>query len=367
MTKKRKIWIKEYEGIISFSSVMSLLKKSVVVKKYTEVKYVSLNDIIICSIKDNDYDLVGKNVIYFENMVQEIDEILSKYYLSNYNLCYLESAINFAKNNCIKTIFTGSSYALFGIVEEKDSQFINCSLSSQDLYYSSLIIKKICDVNINIKNVALISPYYYFYTDLSKTKNTMEIERVSDIYYQLFRDMHNAKIIPQSTNFSVESDLFNFEKLFKKYAHHKYNRNYFTHPLSRTLIGEFDKRYWTGLSDDERDKVAFDRAELHNKNIKHIHTLLENTEIFFDLLNYLKSRNINVYIVVPPFTKYYRKYMNVEFKRISYEIWNSVDNMINIVDLYDSSMFSDDDFVDSEHLNDTGATKFTSILKNIIR
>lgn len=84
-------------------------------------------------------------------------------------------------------------------------------------------------------------------------------------------------------------------------------------------------------------------------------------------MNFCKNRNINLLLVITPQTPYYRNYLSQEFKSTFYDVLNGVDEIVHLLDLSDDSSFKDDDFVDTDHLDDRGARKLTSIILNVLQ
>ena len=103
--------------------------------------------------------------------------------------------------------------------------FKNLALQSQDIYYVYLITREVIKRNSKIEVVTIGCGYYYFYSDLSKIRNTSELRRVYDVYQPIFGDVHNAKEITETVverNDSVwntESILSFFEKDFNDTDH----------------------------------------------------------------------------------------------------------------------------------------------------
>ena len=84
------------------------------------------------------------------------------------------------------------------------------------MYYSYKSIREVCDKNDNIENIVLVTAYYYFYSDLSLTKDLGELSRVSRVYYPLFNDLHNAILVPPCSSFFPISNILDIEKLIDK-------------------------------------------------------------------------------------------------------------------------------------------------------
>jgi len=76
--------------------------------------------------------------------------------------------------------------------------------------------------------------------------------------------------------------------------------------------------------------------------------------------------NRKLYVVMPPCRKDY-----VDLLPSKYELYNSIYKMnemnFEILDFYDSELFTIEDFRDTDHLNNRGAEKLTSELMKIIK
>lgn len=67
-------------------------------------------------------------------------------------------------------------------------------------------------------------------------------------------------------------------------------------------------------------------------------------------------------IVVAPASKYYVKHIAPQFKEIFYEVVNSIDSSLKILDYSNGESFLDEDFNDMDHLSDSGAIKLTNAI-----
>lgn len=83
----------------------------------------------------------------------------------------------------------------------------------------------------------------------------------------------------------------------------------------------------------------------------------EMNEYLIKIIELAKEKNINLYIVIPPYTNTYKKFVNKNVfdsvKKISNE------KEISLFSFYEDSDFNDNDFSDSDHLNIDGAIKLT--------
>ena len=83
------------------------------------------------------------------------------------------------------------------------------------------------------------------------------------------------------------------------------------------------------------------------------------------LINLLKEKNINLYIIIPPFTDLYKKYIdeNLVFTEVKNICKN---NNISLLSFYNDKDFNNDDFCNCDHLNVLGAIKLTKKINDIL-
>lgn len=79
-------------------------------------------------------------------------------------------------------------------------------------------------------------------------------------------------------------------------------------------------------------------------------------------MQWADENGITVFVVVAPATEQYRKTFDIKFKDYFIDVLDSVEQPVHLLDLFDSELFVDEDFLDSDHLNDSGAEKLTKIL-----
>ncbi|MFT8351709.1 hypothetical protein [Clostridium saccharoperbutylacetonicum] len=110
------------------------------------------------------------------------------------------------------------------------------------------------------------------------------------------------------------------------------------------------------------------KLAMMDSNKNYPDTVSENKKILFNYIKFLNDRNIKVYIVVFPVTKYYSRYFCAILKEEFYNIMEELNKKCEFtcIDYFDSNEFSDEEFSDSSHLNICGAKKFTKILNEII-
>lgn len=333
--------------------------------------------------QDNDFPY-EKNKIVLDNgyhqQVIDWDSLIIYFYKKaalcynqNYDFYYLKNAVSDACRSCYDLLCSGSSYMRFGIEEKMlERKGKNISLASQDIYYACKISKIVIDANPNIRDVLIGGSYYSFFSDLSRTKAIGEIMRISNVYYPLINDMHNAIILPDATPFPQKtSEIFNTPLIIDECVKNLYLKNngeYFTEDRNR-----FSQRMyyggdmpWAAASNKTKIAYANERAAQHNESLQYQETYQENVHILNEFLQYAHHKRITVWLLAFPMTEAYRCAFNPKFKEYYYQALESLNYEIQHIDFNDADVFSDSDFNDMDHLNDTGAAKATSILNSIL-
>lgn len=310
---------------------------------------------------------------YFINVVKGSYE----YLYPNYDYCYLDAMHYKNRQQGADVMVVGSSHAMNGIVETVlgagDKDIINYSISSQDLYYDYLHIEKAiregkkhyetCIVNIG---------YYMLYQDVSLSRNIEEM--IPRVYYPLFQDKHNyggdlkVDMMEQvSIIENVDAQLLLYQDWARKFLSDQ--GTYYGGAVTRkdkNILG-LKKVNWYEMTENEKEEYAKGRAGGHNKQRKHIVTYEESKQMIMKIAKLLYENQIRCVFLICPFTQYYNQYISAEFKL---EIFQILDELEYPVELYDinemSDVFSDEDFLDSDHLSDTGAEKLSLLLREII-
>ncbi len=369
------IWVKEYKELLTIDALSLWIRDGLLIKQFVNFKDIGTEDVLIVSKSDLDiqHDIIYKyNVLIYEGVLNDIANNIIEEIKYNYDYYYLKNAIDYAKNEYVDTIITGSSYGLFGIDSNMLKREVNLSLASQDIYYSIKGIHKVLESNKNIRNIVICCGYYYFYSDLSRARNEFEIARVAKVYNKLYGDMHNASVLPPVKNILFESRIFDIKKATELLSIDMYENGYFSIDRPRKLFAtkewEDKIKEWSMLSEDEKDSAGKSRAMLHNKALNREASLGENIELINNLSIFCNNNGINLSFVVTPVSKYYKKYLDMRYEESFFSILNEIKGTINLLDLADCcDIFLDDiHFNDTDHLNDTGATKFTQIILDML-
>lgn len=364
------IYVKECAAF-SLKDIKLWIKNEIDVKVFKSITEVTSEDFIIVSIDDKEMNLTEKNIIIYEIFFKKISCNIMQEFDYNHDYYYLKNALLYAEKPNITSLISGSSYGVFGIDMTLIKAAVNLSSISQDLYYSQILLKLICEKNTNIKNIVLCVGYYYFFSDLSKTQNPDELSRISKVYKPLLNDIHNCILLPPSLTKLYESNIIDVRSVLDVYARDEYLKGFFHKKRPRKYFAskewEDKTKDWIDLNEDEKMKAGERRATLHNKSIKRESSLKENVRLFNDFVDFCTNNKINLLLVVTPFTTYYRKFLDPTFKTEFYHVINEVAGTIHLLDLSDNKMFADSDFNDTDHLNDFGAKKLTLAIVDTLK
>lgn len=367
------VWVKEIPEVLTISMVKKWVKEAVNLKLFSYDVNIDCMDVLIISKQEKNENLPLCNMVIYEEILQEISLNILQEYKNNYDFYYLQHALLEAKQKSIETIITGSSYGRLGVLDQMlySQNAVNLSLSSQDLYYSIRGGYEVYNINKNIKNIVICCSYYYFFSDLSKSKNSNVIKLISKIYMPLFQDMHNCVLMPRKENILFESEIFDISNIMQCYAMVEYQKGYFnenkTRRTSATKTWREKNKDWLDLTEQEKFEVGKERAEIHNRNIKREASFVENVRLFQQFVMFCNKKHINLTIVAVPISRYYRTYIDENLKKIFYNVLNNCDGEVHLLDLSDDLLFEDIDFNDADHLSDFGAYKMTEIIFGFLK
>lgn len=379
-----------FYGIDKYNLINTCLKErcTIIKDKYEIIRVInelSENDINILIISeetvDNNIEITKhfNNIVYYDKAMNYLFDISDKIYYGNYDYNYLVKSIEKSYNKDIKTIIVGNSYPLNGIDQIKmNSSSINIALSGQDLYYSCKLAENTIKNNTNIKNCIIGAGYFLFNHDLSRSKNEDEINKIRNVYYPILNDKHNLEDIEcverLELNKVVDNNLirylFNLEFLDKYFKSLVYieNNSYYNKRFSREITSILHRVKLSCISSDEKYEIGKNRAEQHNKLLKYNETYKEYRDIFYKFIEFLKSKNIKIIIIVFPTTKYYSEFLDEGYKKEFYNVINNIKDKsdIELIDFSEENIFNEEDFSDVDHLNEKGAVKVTNELNRRI-
>lgn len=299
------------------------------------------------------------------------------YLWNNYDYCFLKAMHEKNRRTGCKTIIAGSSHAMNGIVEkEMQEETINFSISSQDLYFDFLNVKRAMEEGKKrIENCVINVGYYMFYQDLSLSKTMGHL--MTSVYGPLFGDTHNY--VMETTKlpgggYGENGGMHPAD--WKQQLCEEFAGAYFKREDS--YYGELKAReqnnlllakgiVWSNLTEEEKDVYAVRRTADHNRLKRHIVSREENGKIVEEMVKYLHGKGIKPVFVIFPFTKYYNKYIDADYKKDIFSLLDSLSLEVEFLDMNDySDLFGDDDFLDTDHLNLNGAVKASRLLNEFM-
>lgn len=307
------------------------------------------------------------NVAAFRDEYKPLAEILDEYY----SYCYLESIHHFYKENHLpNVIITGLSYGLDGInTSQLDFLAYNFSLHSQDLYYDVKNVERALEHNASkVTDCIFTFGYYSLFYDLSKTGTKSNCLYV---YYPLFHDMHNCELeIPKEVKDNVD-EAVKIPKLVTLY--HDFfestGRSYYgpSYHKADTVPDITKKGGWQNLTEEEKIKNAEFLTFHHNRHINYTWTYEENLQLLRKTFERLDDNGTRIHVMVMPFSSYYNERINPKYKENIFSTMDQMEQKINFIDFNDYNLFDEEDFLNPDHLNETGARKLTSIVNEILK
>lgn len=311
---------------------------------------------------------------YFE----ELKQLALTYLTHNYDYCYLDAMHEKNRRTGADTIMAGSSHAMNGISEKCfDREIINFSVSSQDIYFDFLHIKKACQEGRKvIKNCMINIGYNMLFQDLSLSKNSNYLVRT--VYEPLFHDAHFMQI--ESPYHPLQEAIELGRGVFSAELVELFSREWIRNVLMEqgSYYGELIGReknnivslkgiVWEQLADAEKEAYAGKRAADHNRLYAHKESRTENGRLLEEMTSYLAERDIRTVFVIFPFTGWYNQYINPAYREDIYSALDGLRTPVEFLDMNELDCFYDGDFLDTDHLNDKGAEKASKVLNEFLR
>lgn len=348
----------------------------------TDIGMYQIN-VLIISEETINYKSVLKNcyddIILYDKTMNYIFNVCENIYYNNYDYYYLLESLEKAKIKDIESIVVGNSYPLTGIdVNLLEQKAVSLALSSQDLYYSYKLAKMAISNNDNIKRCILGTGYYLVNHDLSKSENQDSILRVKNVYYPILKDKHNSQQVDSIEILTIKKVLkndvmdyiFNLDFLDKYFKNliFRDNNGYFNINLPREKHNMLGDLKLSTISESDKFRLGELRANQHNKLCKYTKTTDEYNYVLNEFIDFLIDNDVEPIIVVFPSTKYYSKFLNIEYKKEFYRITDKIKERqnIKIIDFSKQDIFLEEDFIDLDHMSRIGAIKITKKLNEIL-
>lgn len=274
-------------------------------------------------------------------------ELLFKDYSTNIDQLFLKMKIN---SGSTTLLLTGNSH--IGVLGEMcifdSDKSLNLAIGGQDIFHQYLIIRKAVQVMPKLKTVVAGIDYDLLGYDFI-ISDQMYIDRQ---YYEYTDTLYENSILNRLTamsSFFRSNRDISYLFLEKKKA--KTYENFI--PLITGKITDEDckKRAL------EHTRIKFDKKLIPS-----------NISILKSMLSICKKNDVCLILLVTPKRNcYYQNSFQPNIKLVKKCLGDFVKlNRSKMIDLYENDIFSDDDFVDSDHLNSKGCLKLTTFMSSNI-
>ena len=291
-----------------------------------------------------------------------------------YSYYYLKNRLRSAGKSECQVWILGSSYAAQGVFDAGEPQMVNLSAPSQDLFCDrglvALLLAERPEKNLGNRVCILILGYYALYDDMSRAG-----EKVSALMRTTYAPLIGSAHYCEGENFDIRES---FRERYPQMDEGKIEEceewidcffdenDYFNAVYTREGNDPDYQGHWALLESGEKERIGRLRAERHNRLIRHREIYEENCEILQDMLKKVYGAGIPIYIVIPPFTPYYRENLDSRYQTELLEALDQMPVPVEYYDLNETELFKEEDFFDSDHLNDLGARKLTMLIKQMI-
>lgn len=252
----------------------------------------------------------------------------------------------------IEVLLFGDSHCMYGLnpVYFKANTF-NISNVSQTIFFDKLLFDQYINRFPKLKQVVFCIEY----TNLSQADDTQD-DVFRKYYYAHFMRLHVPTISrfdPGACSIALGQDFSITKRLLKKYI--KTGKLYQCNTNGWGNDYKKENRIAPELVAEHRAFIQEDRSLDFARNIQRVQQMID----------YCKKNNIRVLIVSMPQTKIFESYLNPnKLKKIVHSCKEFERNNQNVsyLNLFSDSRFTDEDFYDADHLNDSGAAKCSKIV-----
>jgi hypothetical protein len=252
----------------------------------------------------------------------------------------------------IEVLLFGDSHCMYGLnpLYFKANTF-NISNVSQTIFFDKLLFDQYIDQLPKLKQVVFCIEY----TNLSQADDTQD-DVFRKYYYSHFMRLKVPTISrfdPGAYSITLAQDFSMTNRLLKKYI--KTGKLYQCHTNG-----------W-GYDYKKENRIAPELVAEHRAFIQEDGSLdfVRNSQRIRQMIDCCKKRNIGVLIVSMPQTRVFENYLNPEkLKKIvhSCEEFERQNENVSYLNLFADIRFTNEDFYDADHLNDSGAVKCSKIV-----
>lgn len=303
---------------------------------------------------------------------QMISQLATQFFIRNYDYLWLKTMLDQAASTEAfgSTLITGSSHALNGIKESCWDNAFNCSMHSQDIYYDFQCARWVLE-RVGAGRFArcfIVMGYYIAYQDLSLSKVSRDTV-IANIYYPIFGDAHNWESPSHRDLWDGFGDIPEpIKAICERVSAQKLLEygTYYSEIRPRGTLFDLKGRTWAQVTRAERLAMGQARAAAHNRTFQHKESFEENKRVFKEFVHFLYAHDVRPIVVITPFSTEYNRYILPEMKAGMLGLLDSVPEDIHYVDFNQTEgLFGSTDFMDTDHLNASGAEKVSSILSEM--
>lgn len=259
---------------------------------------------------------------------------------------------NLAKSTQILII--GNSHSYRGVNPKYFNQVtFNASHVSQSINFNHHILEKKLNHLSNVTHIIMPISYSSLYAKLNNERNGWRIKNYI-IYYNIITLPFN---LSNCFEFSTGKISKNIIRLIKYYKNKKSDlsclENGFTAKEKKTTPNFIEDGEKAAKRHTYKDKKHLEENLVHLESIK----------------NLCKEQNIKLLLFIPPAWETYRGHIDKAQMQetITYcELFSKKNENVLFLNLFDNPNFKKMDFSDSDHLNNSGAQKLSTILNNTI-
>ena len=315
-------------------------------------------------------------VVSYNKVASILFEMSKSLYNRDYDYNFLKNKIEESKYEDIKTLIVGNGYTRCAIDENVGlSKAINLALPTQDIKRSFDIVKKMVNNNKSINKCVIGIGYYSLFYNLEDAYGEDDyFNPIRDIYAPLLeadKKDEKDKFITLEDYISDDFilDIFNLDKVgeYMNFINYKANKDYFNDSWSRKKSSAVKDKEFGLLVEEDKNSYGIWRACQHNKILE---TKKEDDrDALLDLLKYLEYNSISPIVVIMPVTPYYKRFLDKKYIENLNEVITSFSDIVKfkVIDFNNGYEFSDDDFIDVDHLNEVGCVRLTTYLNNSLK
>jgi len=253
----------------------------------------------------------------------------------------------------LELLIFGNSHAYRGINPESlNYQSFNLAYISQSLNLDEQIFNKYKYRFNNLKYLVVNVSYPSLFLNLNNSVEDWRLKNYA-IYYDL----------PENI------DVLSYFELYNS-GHKKAKNRLLDYYVDNISLKTCDKLGFEPLSISRDLKETGRKAAIRHTNLRENKTFLENKQILEEFAQFCEYKNVKLIVVTLPVTKYYRETIDtVQLSKmiVLIDSMQQKNSHVYYFNQFASPSFSENDFLDGDHLNKIGAKKYTTLFDNYLK